>query len=227
MHVEPEVDVIKYLKIILLFFSFSLPVSAQDLTQFDFPFLLGDWYWFSPDQSESTSGTEYKAINISFDSDYVFKVKLLARDGNIQQTSGTYDIDDSTLTLFDANGDTQYHQYALNHYQLALRGTVFTKLLPYNLIGSWRSKYIKGKDVSDNVTDITLILRSDFNFTIHVSGKNGRSITHDGVYVLERDHLVLMYSEGVQDSIFSLEDGLLTLTNLQFDMHAELERVLP
>jgi hypothetical protein len=227
IYIELGADVIKYLKFMILFFFFSFPVSAKDLTQFDFPFLLGDWYWFSPDQSESTSESEYKAINISFNSDYVFRVKLLARDGSIQQTSGTYELDDSTLILFDATGDTQHHQYALNHYQLGLRGTIFTKLLPYNLTGSWISNFIEGDDVGDNVTDIALILRSDFIFTIKIFGKEGRSITHDGVYILERDHLVLIYREGLQDSVFSLEEGLLTLTNIQFGMHAELERALP
>lgn len=226
-YIELGVGVSNYLKYWVLLFSFSFPVSAQDLTQFDFPFLLGDWYWFSPDQSQSSSDSEYKAINISFDSDYIFKVKLLARDGSIQQTSGTYELDDSTLILFDATGDTQHHQYVLNHYQLGLRGTVFTKLLPYNLTGSWISNYIIGQDVGDNVTDMTLILRSDFIFTIKIFGREGRSITHDGVYILERDHLVLIYREGLQDSVFSLEEGLLTLTNIQFDMHAEFERALP
>ncbi len=215
------------MKLTILFFSFSFPVSAQDLTQFDFPFLLGDWYWFSPDQSENATESEYKAINISFNSDYVFKVKLLARDGNIQQTSGTYEVDDSTLILFDTTGETQRHQYVLNHHQLSLRGTIFTKLLPYNLTGSWVSNFIKGQDVGDNVTHMTLILRSDFIFTISIFGKGGRSITHDGVYILERDHLVLIYREGLQDSIFFLEEGLLTLTNSQFGMHVELERTLP
>lgn len=217
----------KLFKCIVLFFSLSLPVSAQDLTQFDFPFLLGDWYWFSPDQSETDSGSDYKAINISFSSDYSFKVKLLARNGHVQQASGVYDLDDTTLVLFDSEGDTQYHGYQLNHYQLELRGTTFTKLLPYDLSGSWVSRDIQGIDVGDNVSEMSLVLRSDFIFTMKVFGKEGRSITHNGVYILEDNHLVLIYRGGQQDSVFALEDDILTLSHVHFDMEARLQRALP
>lgn len=210
--------------VVLLFSSLCMPLKAQDLTQFDYPFLIGDWYWFNANQSDSDESSSYKAISISFNSDYRFRVKLLKTDNQIEETTGSYDLDENSLVLNDDFGEPQQHQYQLNHNQLLLRGVKFTKLLPFNISGSWQSDWIQGQDVGDNVADIALKLRPDFIFSAEISGVNGASVTHRGVYFLEQDHLVLIYRGGQQDSVFHLEDDKLTLTNDEFGMHAQLTR---
>ncbi|MDF2186327.1 hypothetical protein O1O06_16420 [Grimontia hollisae] len=215
----------KWISLLTLFFSLSLPVKATDLTQFDFPLLLGDWYWFSSDQQDAEGAdNQYKAITISFDSAYRFNVKLLKRDGSVEEARGLYDLDDRTLMLNDDQGETQHHEYKLNHNQLMLRGASFTKILPNNLSGAWYSDVIQGLDVDENVSKLALMLRPDFLFSVRVSGTEGQSVTHRGVYFLEDDHLVLIYRGGQQDSQYQLDTDTLTLTNSQFGMEAVLRR---
>lgn len=214
-----------WISLVTLFFSLSLPAKATDLTQFDFPLLLGDWYWFSPDQQDAEGEeNQYKAINISFDSDYRFQVKLLTRDGEVEEASGIYDLDDTTLVLNDEAGESQHHGYQLNHNQLMLRGARFTKILPNDLSGAWYSDIIHGFDVDKSVSELALMLRPDFLFSVRVSGAEGQSVTHRGVYFLEDDHLVLIYRGGQQDSRFQLNADTLTLTDNQFGMEAVLKR---
>ncbi|MEZ9527174.1 hypothetical protein [Enterovibrio norvegicus] len=219
----------KWISVMCLLFSLSSAVKAEDLTQFDFPLLLGDWYWFSPDQQSEPAGEQgaYKAINISFKSDYRFSVKLLNRDGSVEEASGKYDLDETTIVLNDDFGDSQHHEYKLNHNQLMLKGAQFTKILPNNLSGAWYSDIIRGKDVGEEVEQLALMLRPDFLFSARVSGKEGKSITHRGVYFLEDDHLVLIYRGGQQDSQFELSSNTLKLVDNQFGMEAVLQRQSP
>ncbi|MGF1767189.1 hypothetical protein L4D06_07360 [Enterovibrio makurazakiensis] len=218
----------KWISLMIVVISVSMPVKAQDLTQFDFPLLIGDWYWFSPDQQQDNTNEEttYKAINISFGSDYRFDVKLLKSDGEIEEAEGFYDLDENTLVLNDDFGDSQQHEYKLSHNQLMLKGAKFTKILPHNLSGAWFSDVIGGKDVDERVDELALMLRPDFLFSVRVSGKQGQQVTHRGVYFLENDHLVLIYRGGQQDSQFELDSNTLTLTNTQFGMEAVLRRQL-
>ncbi len=215
---------VKWLSAILLFLSTMLPAKAQDLTQFDYPFLIGDWYWFNANQTRQAEDSPFKAISITFDSEYRFIVKLLKQDGNIEETSGSYDLDDTTVVLNDDYGDIQYHPYQLNHNQLLLRGIKFTKLLPFKISGSWQSDWIQGSDVGENVAQFALKLRPDFIFSVKVSGTDGESVTHQGVYFLEQDHLVLIYRGGQHHSQFELNQDTLLLTNKQFGMKALLKR---
>lgn len=218
----------KLITLMFIFFSLSSTAKASDLTQFDFPLLIGDWYWFSPDQHDNPKAENpYKAINISFTSEYRFKVKLLKRDGSVEEAEGVYDLDENTLVLSDDYGDTQHHEYQLNHNQLMLKGALFTKILPSDLSGAWQSDEIGGGDVDDRVSNLDLLLRPDFLFSVRVQGKEGESVTHRGVYFLEDDHLVLIYRGGQQDSQFELDADTLTLTNTQFGMQAVLKRQVP
>ncbi|WP_407333070.1 hypothetical protein [Enterovibrio sp. 27052020O] len=219
----------KLISLLIVVLSICTPVKAQDLTQLDFPLLIGDWYWFSPDQQKGTGTSpdvKYKAINISFSSDYRFNVKLLNADGSVEEAKGVYDLDDSTLVLNDEFGDSQHHEYKLNHNQLMLKGARFTKILSHNLSGAWFSDVIEGKDVDEEVKELALMLRPDFLFSFRVSGKQGQEVTHRGVYFLEDDHLVLIYRGGQQDSQFELDANTLTLTNTKFGMEAILRRQL-
>lgn len=212
----------KWIILLVFLFSFSFTLKAQDLSQFDFPYLLGDWYWFS--SNENKNNAPYKAINIRFTSDYRFNIKLLNKNGTVQQSNGSYDLDDFTLVFDDEKSETQYHEYRLNHNQLMLKNITFTKLLTQDLSGAWYSEKIEGNDVNEQVTDLALMLRPDFLFLVKVVGEQGESVTHRGVYFLEDNNLVLIYKDGRHYSQFELEEDTLTLTNNQFDMQAVFNR---
>lgn len=218
---------IYFIRFFLLLLAFSSPLKAQDITQFDFPLLLGDWYWFSPYQEKVDKEKNYKAISIRFTSEYRFLVKLLDRKGNVEEASGTFDLDETTIVLRDDYSGAQYHQYNLSHNQLMLKDTEFTKILSHDLTGAWYSNAISGKDVDEQVTEFALLLRPDFLFSARVLGKEGQSIMRRGIYFLEDDHLVLIYRDGQQDSQFTLDANTLTLSNSQFDMKAVFQRNLP
>lgn len=190
---------------------------------FDFPLLLGDWYWFSPDEDEEEHDA-YKAISIHFNSDYQFRIRLLNNYGEVETATGTYDLNDDTLVFYDNNEIAQHHGYHLNHHQLLLKGALFTKILPNKLSGSWYSEDISGEDVNDEIAQFALQLRPDFLFSVEVADNNGESVTHRGIYYLEDDHLVLVYKGGQQDSQFTLDADTLILTNKQFGMEAILKR---
>ena len=210
----------KWFNNFLFIISVSLPVKAQDITLFDFPLLLGDWYWFSPEGEDIS----YKAISIHFNSDYQFRVKLLNKYGQIETAMGSYDLNDATMIFYDSHNTAQHHDYHLNHHQLLLKGALFTKILPQKLSGSWYSDDISGEDVNKDIAKFALQLRPDFLFSAEVVSSKGQSVTHRGIYYLEDDHLVLVYKDGQQDSRFKLDADTLILTNKQFGMEATLKR---
>lgn len=201
----------------------ALPVRGDDLARFDVPLLLGQWYWFSA-EDDSNASHPYKAINLSFNSHYEFRIDMLRRDGQLETAAGSYAVNHQALRLYDGQGADQVHAYQLNHNQLQLQGAVFTKLLPEDLSGVWRSHTIKGDDVSERVDGVSLKLRPDFLFAMQVRGNDGRSITHRGVYLVEGDNLMLIYEEGRHSSQYQLASDTLRLTNDVFGMEAVLQR---
>lgn len=206
----------------------SLTGTAQakaDLTEFDYPLLLGDWYWFSnTEEGVESEGSSYRAMNIKFKSDYHYVIRLLQVDGNVEEWSGIYDIDESTVTFRSRGQPEQQHTYMLSYNQFLLDGARFTKLAPEHLAGNWRSSRISGQDVGDAVTQLSLSLRPDFLFSAEVSGKNGKKIEHRGIYYIEDDQIVLIYEDGQHDSQFRLGSNTLTLTNKLFGMEAIMQR---
>ncbi|MGF1703413.1 lipocalin family protein [Photobacterium makurazakiensis] len=213
------------LAITLFFTSFSSQLSAEDLTEFDYPLLLGDWYWFSnTEEGVDSEGASYRAMNIKFKSNYRFVIRLLQVDGSVEEWDGTYDIDESTVTFLSRGQPEQQHSYMLSYNQFLLDGARFTKLAPENLPGNWRSSKITGKDVGEVVSELAISLRPDFLFSAEVSGKNGQKKEHRGIYFIEDDRIVLIYEDGQQDSQFLLGSDTLTLSNKQFGMEAVMQR---
>ncbi|AJR08615.1 hypothetical protein C9J03_22380 [Photobacterium gaetbulicola] len=213
------------LAVTLFLTTFSVSARASDLTEFDYPLLLGDWYWFSnTDAGVESEGASYRAMNIKFKSNYRFVIRLLQTSGNVEEWEGTYDIDETTVTFLTHGQPEQQHSYMLSYNQFLLDGARFTKLAPENLPGNWRSSQISGQDVGDAVSEIALSLRPDFLFSAEVSGKNGKKKEHRGIYFIEDDRIVLIYEDGQQDSQFSLGSNTLTLTNKQFGMEAVMRR---
>ncbi|WP_413113468.1 lipocalin family protein [Thaumasiovibrio sp. DFM-14] len=203
--------------------SFSL--TAEDLTEFDYPLLIGDWYWFSPSEDGIQSqGKQYRAMHIQFSSDYDYIVRLLRIDGQIDGWKGKYNIDEDKLAMMADGHPTQMHDYKLSYNQFLLDGARFTKLAPENLPGEWISSSVVGTDVANNVERLAINLRPDFLFSLMIHGKNGKSNEQRGVYYIEDDHIVLIYEDGQHDSRYSLISDTLTLKNDQFGMEAIFQR---
>ncbi|WP_087017700.1 lipocalin family protein [Thaumasiovibrio subtropicus] len=198
--------------------------KADDLTEFDYPLLLGDWYWFSPSEDGIESqGKQYRAMHVKFVSDYTYAIRLLRVDGEIDGWNGLYDIDEDNLSLTAEGHPTQTHDYQLSYNQFLLDGARFTKLAPENLPGEWVSSSVDGVDVIGEVK-MAINLRPDFLFSFSTQDGSGRFIEHRGIYFIEDDHLVLIYEDGQHDSRYSLASDTLTLSNEQFGMEAVFER---
>src|SRR5690606_6410823 len=53
----------------------------RDLTQFDQPFLLGDWYLINPNPEESREN--FLAIKLNLESDYTFAIDIQKKDYSV------------------------------------------------------------------------------------------------------------------------------------------------
>ncbi|GLQ70749.1 hypothetical protein [Vibrio penaeicida] len=198
--------------------------QKAELTQFNHPFLLGDWYLFNPDP-DSTS-EDFLAIRLTLESDYVFTIEIQKKDHSVDYWQGNYEADETTLVLGMDTETPQVYYYNNNHNQLNLNGVIFQKALPTALVGSWTSESLAGDDIlASDVSQMDLVLQADFVFSFRVVSGNGNEATHEGIYIIEGDHLVLMYSDGEQDSRYTLIDNQLTLDSQTSDMYAVLNRV--
>nr|WP_086939456.1 lipocalin family protein [Thaumasiovibrio occultus] len=216
--------VVRYLSMFVLLLS-SMFAKAEDITSFEFPFLIGDWYWFSPtDEGVGSEGTAYRAMHIQFSSDYDYMVRLLEVDGDITGWRGTYDIDEGHLLLKADGQPDQLHAYKLSYNQFQLDGARFTKLAPENLPGYWVSSNLSGEDLSEDISRLDINLRPDFLFSFIAYTEDGQSTETRGIYFIEDGQIVLIYEGGQHDSRYTLASDTLTLSNEQVGMKAVFER---
>ncbi|MFG0606107.1 hypothetical protein ACF8CX_10315 [Vibrio mimicus] len=199
----------------LLFTASSPVLSASkgeraDLTQFDQPLLLGDWYLLNPNPEQSSEN--FRVIKLSLASDYHFSIDIQKKDYSVDHWNGDYSADDKTMILGLDSSDPQTYQYENNHHQLTLNGVTFTKGLPNTLAGNWSSDKInnpQGEDFENSLIQLTL--QPDFVFLFHIVNPNGHEATHRGVYYTEGNRLVLLYAEGEHDTRYVLDEDQLTL----------------
>lgn len=202
----------------------SMNGPIKDLTQFDQPFLLGDWYLLNPAPEESEEN--FLAIKLSFESDYSFSIDIQKKDSSVDHWEGMYTANSDTLILGLNSDDPQVYEYKSNHNLLFLNGVTFTKALPNALAGMWSSTSLSGQDFfADKLTEVLLILQPDFVFLFKASGSDGNETTHQGVYYMEGDHLVLLYEDGEQDTRYTLQQDQLTLDMEGGSMYAVLNRI--
>ncbi|ASU22219.1 hypothetical protein CCZ37_06305 [Vibrio qinghaiensis] len=198
--------------------------THQDLTQFDLPFLLGDWYLLNPNLDSSSD--DFRSIKLTLESNYRFKIDIQKKNYNVDHWEGEFDASDSTLILGLNSSQPQVYQYQVNHNMLNLNGIIFTKALSNALAGVWSSKRIFGEDaIATDISQLDLVLQPDFVFMFKVSGANGNESIHKGVYYTEGDHLVLLYEDGEHDTRYTLVSDMLTLEVENGSMSAVLARV--
>ncbi len=198
--------------------------ESSDITQFDHPFLLGDWYLVNPYPEESEQ--DFVVIRLHIASNYSFGIEIQKIDNSFEYWGGDYSASADTLVLGLNSETPQIYSYMVSHNQLMLNGIYFSKGYHTELVGSWTSEAILGDDIlASKVSKVNLTLQPDFMFLFMAESNDGNLAAYQGIYYFEDDHLVLMYEKGEQDSRYKIEQGKLTLKSDNFDMLTVLNRV--
>lgn len=196
----------------------------SDLTQFDQPFLLGDWYLVNPNPEQSKEN--FLAIKLTLDSNYSFKIDIQKRDYSVDHWEGLYTANEDTIILGLNTTEPQVYQYSANHNLLNLNGVTFTKALSNSLAGMWSSSHFEGEHATrGDLNRYDLILQPDFVFMFRVSNDEGDEAIHRGVYYTEGEHLVLLYENGEHETRYSLNKDTLTLEMEEGALYAVLDRI--
>ncbi|AMG12100.1 hypothetical protein M2G59_13085 [Vibrio vulnificus] len=198
--------------------------KSADLTYFDTPLLLGDWYLVNPNVEESREG--FRAIKLTLNSKYEFQIDIQKRDYSIDHWEGIYTANEDTIILGLNTDEPQVYQYESNHNMLNLNGVTFTKGLPNALAGIWSSAQLSGEGmIANQINKMDLILQPDFVFMFRVTSEDGDESVKKGVYYTEGNHLVLLYENGEHDTTYVLDTDQLTLQEESGEMLAVLNRV--
>ncbi|PUZ85033.1 hypothetical protein, partial [Vibrio vulnificus] len=198
--------------------------KSADLTYFDTPLLLGDWYLVNLNVEESRE--DFRAIKLTLNSKYEFQIDIQKRDYSIDHWEGIYTANEDTIILGLNTDEPQVYQYESNHNMLNLNGVTFTKGLPNALAGIWSSAQLSGEGmIANQINKMDLILQPDFVFMFRVTSEDGDESVKKGVYYTEGNHLVLLYENGEHDTTYVLDTDQLTLQEESGEMLAVLNRV--
>ncbi|EMN6202444.1 hypothetical protein WB527_003362 [Vibrio vulnificus] len=198
--------------------------KSADLTYFDTPLLLGDWYLVNPNVEDSRE--DFRAIKLTLNSKYEFQIDIQKRDYSIDHWEGIYTANEDTIILGLNKDEPQVYQYESNHNMLNLNGVTFTKGLPNALAGIWSSAQLSGEGmIANQINKMDLILQPDFVFMFRVTSEDGDESVKKGVYYTEGNHLVLLYENGEHDTTYVLDTDQLTLQEESGEMLAVLNRV--
>lgn len=193
--------------------------KSADLTYFDTPLLLGDWYLVNPNVEESRE--DFRAIKLTLNSKYEFQIDIQKRDYSIDHWEGIYTANEDTIILGLNTDEPQVYQYESNHNMLNLNGVTFTKGLPNALAGIWSSAQLSGEGmIANQINKMDLILQPDFVFMFRVTSEDGDESVKKGVYYTEGNHLVLLYENGEHDTTYVLDTDQLTLQEESGEMLA-------
>ncbi|MGL5290448.1 MAG: hypothetical protein ACRC9T_00775 [Vibrionaceae bacterium] len=219
--------------LLLLIAAFFISVQAYSFEENDpKASLLGDWYWFNlqwqPSQNQPYKNQPYKGVSLHFLDNNEFHAYLLGADDREEHGTGIYEVAEDKLFLSDNKGNMQAYPYEISNNELILEGTVFVRLPPEYLTGSWYSTEFFGDDIDKNVQQIFLTLSPNYAFSLSVSGtENGqfKKVKHNGSYYVDNEYLILVYEDGVHESKMLLNVDTLILTNEQFGMGMVLKRL--
>ena len=200
--------------------------KEDELSHFDTPFLIGDWYLMNPNPEESSEN--FRAIKLTLGSDYTFSIDIQKKDYSIDHWEGMYNANEDTIVLGLNTDEPQIYAYRNNHNTLDLNGVTFTKGLSYALAGIWSSSQVGGDGMlANNINQMDLILQPDFVFMFRVANDEGDESVKQGVFYTEGEHLVLLYENGEHGTRYVLNQNELTIKDSNGDMYAVLNRVTP
>jgi len=202
--------------------SSTIELENKNLTFFENPFLLGDWYFFKPKHIDN----DFDVLHISLNSDHEFLIEMIEIESNTaEEWRGNFILSQDSIRFEGAENDTQIFEYVVSHNRLYLNGLEFFKSVPDQMTGSWSSQSVSGEDImASDVKSLNLKLRSDFIFALEVISSTGKKNQQIGYYYFEDNDLVLLYEGGEQESTFYISNGFLELKNEQFGMYALLVR---
>jgi len=196
----------------------------DDITHFDYPFLLGDWLLHNATMDESHQ--DYRSINLTLLSDYSFLVRIQKPDNTFEFWDGYYEVNGDRLVLGSTSLKPQYYFFVNTHNRLILNGISFFKMLSEPISGAWRSESLSGTDVyTVGINKIVLILQPDFVFYFKASNGVGKEVIHNGIYYVEDDHLVLVYEDGEFNSTFRIKNNTMRLRSDDGSMTALLTKM--
>ncbi|RQW63556.1 hypothetical protein [Vibrio viridaestus] len=198
--------------------------KQDDLTQFDYPFLLGDWVLIN--SSPYDEKQNYQSIHLKLQSDYSFLVQIQRMDNTYEYWDGEYEVSGDTLVLGRTSIEPQLYSFANTHNRLILNGVTFLKMISQKVSGAWLSDSIGGHDIqSVGVDKMLLVLQPDFVFYFKASNEKGKEVLHRGVYYLEDDHLVLVYENGELNTTFNIRNNRMSLMTDDGEMTALLTKL--
>ena len=92
----------KWFFILLSFCCFSVfsgeNTREDELSHFDTPFLIGDWYLMNPNPEESAEN--FRAIKLSLGSDYSFSIDIQKKDYSVDHWEGLYNANDLIVSIY-------------------------------------------------------------------------------------------------------------------------------
>lgn len=219
----------QWLSLTLLLISTHVTLAADnkitnDITQFDYPFLLGDWVLLN--DSPVDESQNYHSIHLKLQSDYSFFIQIQKMDNTIEYWDGAYEVSGDTLVLGTESIDPQHYNFVNTHNRLILNGVAFFKIVSRSISGAWFSEKLTGSEMTSlGVDKMLLILQPDFVFYFKASNAVGKEVLHKGVYYFEDDHLVLVYESGELNTTFSVKNNIMKLTSYDGGMNALLTRM--
>ncbi|KIP71392.1 WD40 repeat protein [Vibrio harveyi] len=220
----------KWFIILLSFCCFSVSSAEtnkeDELSHFDTPFLIGDWYLMNPNPEDSAEN--FRAIKLTLGSNYTFSIDIQKKDYSIDHWEGLYNANEDTIVLGLNTDEPQIYTYQNNHNTLDLNGVTFTKGLSNALAGIWSSSHVAGDGMlANNINQMDLILQPDFVFMFRVANESGEESVKQGVFYTEGEHLVLLYENGEHGTRYKLNQNELTIEDSSGEMYAVLNRVTP
>ncbi|WP_045404441.1 hypothetical protein [Vibrio jasicida] len=220
----------KWFIILLSFCCFSVSSAEtnkeDELSHFDTPFLIGDWYLINPNPEDSAEN--FRAIKLTLGSNYTFSIDIQKKDYSIDHWEGLYNANEDTIVLGLNTDEPQIYAYQNNHNTLDLNGVTFTKGLSNALAGIWSSSHVAGDGMlANNINQMDLILQPDFVFMFRVANESGEESVKQGVFYTEGEHLVLLYENGEHGTRYKLNQNELTIEDSSGEMYAVLNRVTP
>lgn len=179
--------------------------KQQAMIEFDQPLLLGKW---ASERRYDKRGNQY-SMTLFLASDYSYS--LLYKQNNKITTSdfGFYTSNEKKLILTSSiNNKTLSYDLEYTYNKLIFGVVSFIKYPELKLAGSWFG--VKGKE-EERIKVKSLVLEPNFVFKANFEDSEGRSREEVGVYVVEQDRILFLYSEGINIGVYEINDGELKL----------------
>lgn len=218
---------IKALMIILTFISTlsfaetgQLEKDNKDLTQFDYPFMIGKW-----NVATRASGLPPTvSVVMNFNSDYTYQIVVHNTGQLMINEEGTYSVkDNSEIILLNETEQVQKYDLKMTQDKMIMNGMLFVKEIPLGLSGYWNSTTIEHEISS--LENVNLVMTDDFLFKMNVSSGDGQEKVSEGIYVVDNGDIMFMTREGESIGSYTLEKDVLKLDLENGELYSELARV--